>query len=269
MRDTPFTLLEPEENLGFGRAANLAISRSSAPNVLILNADIRVRPNSFDRLIETLNLERDIGMVGPRLLYEDGRLQDSVSRQPDTPLSIAVEFLHLYKLLPKRLRARWLLGVHWLHDERRSVPVIAGAAMMCKREMIEDTGGFDPSIHMYAEDLDLCVRARRAGWKIYFEPTAEIVHIREKSSLQRWSPEEKTLIQENAMIYYENKNFSRALNLINGISRVFFMLIHLTRWKLTKRNTSVMSALIRLRTANCIDLLFAPRDSIRIEAKHG
>jgi GT2 family glycosyltransferase len=269
MRDSPFALYEPGENLGFGRAVNLAISESRSPNVLILNADIRVLPDSIDRLIQTLNSEPRMGMVGPKLLYEDGRLQDSVSRQPDTPFSIAVDYLHLHWLLPKSIRASWLLGVHWPHDERCSVPVIAGAAMMCKREMIEDIGGFDPLIHMYAEDLDWCIRARRAGWKIYFEPTAEIIHIREKSSLQRWSDEEKALIQENAMIYYENKNFSRTLNIMNCLSRIMLMLLHLARWKTTGRNTFVLSALIRLRMANCKNLLFGTRDSIRIEPKHG
>jgi GT2 family glycosyltransferase len=269
MGDTPFKLLEPRANLGFGRAVNLAISLTSSPNVLILNADTRILPGSIDLLMETLNSQANIGMVGPKLRYEDGRLQDSVSRQPDTPFSILVDYLHLHWLIPKSLRSSWLLGVHWSHDERRPVPVIAGAAMMCKREMVDDIGGFDPLIHMYAEDLEWCVRARRAGWKIYFEPEAEIIHIREKSSEQRWSVDEKTLIQENAMIYYENKSFSRTLNLINGITRVIVMLTHLTRWKITRRNTSLISALIRLRIANCKHLLFASRHSIQIEPKHG
>jgi GT2 family glycosyltransferase len=177
--------------------------------------------------------------------------------------------LHLHWLLPKALRSRWLLGDHWPHDVRRSVPVIAGAAMMCKREMIADIGGFDPLIHMYAEDLEWCVRARRAGWKIYFEPAAEIIHIREKSCQQRWSYDERMMVQENAMIYFENKSFSRSLNLINGISRVIVMLTHLARWKIMRRKTALISALIQLRLANCKSLLFAPRDAIRAKAKHG
>ena len=258
-----YILIEPGTNLGYGPASNLAIERTTSPYVLILNPDTLILDAAIDRMVDLLRRNARIGMVGPRLYYEDGRLQDSVSRQPATPLSILVEHFHLYKLLPGRLYRNWLLGTHWPHDQRRAVPVIAGAAMMCRRSMIEDIGAFDPTIHMYAEDLEWCVRATRGGWLTYFEPAAGIVHFRGKSTRQRWADDEHALVQEAAMIYYENKTFSRSLNIANGITRVTTMFAYRSWRKLARKDPSVLDSLLRLRFENCKKLIFGGGGTVK------
>lgn len=251
----PYLLIEPGSNLGYGPASNLAIERTTSGFVLILNPDTRVLDSAVDRMVELLRSDERIGMVGPRLYYEDGSLQDSVSRQPETPLSILVEHFHLYKIMPSRLYRDWLLGTHWQHDHRRAVPVIAGAAMMCRRSMIDDIGAFDPTIHMYAEDLELCVRATRGGWLTYFEPAASIVHLRGQSTQQRWDVSEHAQVQEAAMIFFENKTFSRSLNIANGITRVATMFAYRSWRKLARKDPAVIDAVLRLRLENCKKLI--------------
>jgi GT2 family glycosyltransferase len=252
----PYILIEPGTNLGYGPANNLAIERTDSTFVLILNSDTRIVGDAVDTMVALLQSDERIGMVGPALFYEDGKRQDSVSRQPESPLSILVEHFHLYRILPGWLYRDWLLGSHWPHDRRRAVPVIAGAAMMCRRRMIEDIGAFDPTIHMYAEDLEWCVRASRGGWLIYFEPSASIVHLRGKSTSQRWTGGEHALVQEAAMIYYENKTFSRSLNIANGITRVTTMFAYRFWRKFARKDASVIDALLRLRLENCKKLFF-------------
>jgi len=127
--------------------------------------------------------------------------------------------------------------------------------MMVKRELIEDIGGFDPTIHMYGEDLEWCVRINRSKWKIWFEPEAEIYHFGGKSAEQRWSGSEIQMVQEAAAINFHRKCFSTALNLSNGLTTTFVMSMHYLRWKVTRRDTSILSQLIRLHLKNCKELI--------------
>ena len=266
MEKTICHVLEPGANLGFGPGSNLAIAATTAPNILILNPDTRILPGAIDRLIETLRSESRIGMVGPKLYNDDGSLQPSVMRQPPSPASIIVEGLQLDRVLPKRVLANWLFGNHWEHNERRAVPVIAGAAMICKREMIDQVGGFDPSIHMYSEEFEWCVRARRKGWQVYFEPLAGIIHSRGKSTGQRWSADEQMLVVERATMYFENKSFSKLRNLLNGIARLFVLSLHALRWKLQGRDVSVFVDLIKMHVDNCKNLLLTENNAAQREA---
>jgi GT2 family glycosyltransferase len=94
--------------------------------------------------------------------------------------------LHLYRLLPKRFRAKLLLGGHWQHDTRRHVHRLSGAALLVKRAVIEDVGGLDENYHMYGEDVEWCLRMVRAGWQLIFEPAASVLHHGNQSSMLRW-----------------------------------------------------------------------------------
>ena len=202
-----FRLIESGENLGFGRANNLAFEQTDSKYVFVLNPDSRLIAGSLDRLIETLELKDTIGMTAPRLLNRDRKIAASVIPFHPTPISIIVEEFKLYKVLPRSFIQHWLFGQHWGYDVRRPVPIVAGAAMMCKREMINDVGGFDKDTFMYGEDLEWCVRIYREGWSIYFEPEVEILHLGGKSTEQLWSSELTVALQEQAMIRFHRKCF--------------------------------------------------------------
>lgn len=253
--EASFRLIESKENLGFGRANNLAFEATDSKYVFVLNPDSIVSHGSMDKLIETLELSDTIGMTAPRLVDESGDLGLSVIPFRPTPVSIVIEEFQLYRLMPKRLTRYWLFGRHWDYNVRRPVPIVAGAAMMCKREMIQDAGGFDDGIFMYGEDLEWCVRIYRHGWKIFFEPDAQIVHRCGKSTEQMWGKEEVLVVQEEAMMRFQRKCFSRGLNLANSATKVVVMAVHLARWKLFSRNTSYLRMMIRLHMKNCKELI--------------
>ncbi|MBK7801070.1 MAG: glycosyltransferase [Chloracidobacterium sp.] len=131
--DTNFRLIESDENLGFGRGNNLAITETDSETVFLLNPDTLIKAKSVDILLKTLVGEEGVGAVGPKLRNMDGSLQPSVWSFPPTPLKYLFEGLKLQILLPKKFRGKWLRSSHWAHDERIAVNVLSGAAILAKK----------------------------------------------------------------------------------------------------------------------------------------
>ena len=208
-----------EENKGFGRANNQAFELTDAPLLFLLNPDTEVTPGSIDRLLETLRADARNGAVGPRLVNTDGSLQASVWRNPPTALSILLSASGAWRLLPKRVRGEFLLGHHWEHDRRRRVSMLGGAAVLVRREVIEEVGGFDARFHMYGEDNEWCLRMVRAGWHLVFEPEAVVLHHGGRSSAQRWDSAEKLRVQLEAAYFFQRQSLPRrrlVANLLAG-----------------------------------------------------
>jgi len=217
--DANFKLIESDENLGFGRANNLAIAGSNSPFIFILNPDTFVQPNSIDSLLQTVQLDQQIGVSVPRLLALNGEVHSSVWTLPNAFQILVVGF-GLYRLVPRRMRGDWLLSGHWTYDEPRDVPLASGCAMMVDREMIEDVGAFDPDIFMYGEDLDWCFRIGRKGWRIRFNPDASIIHLGGESSKQNWSAIETNILEEESTINFHFKSLGRFSVIKTSLARL-------------------------------------------------
>ena len=191
LKETTLRLIENEENVGFGRANNIAFSQTDARMLFLLNSDTEVREGAIDRLVETLQSNEKAGGCGPKLLNTDGGLQPSVYRNPPTVWEILVTGLRLYYLLPRPIRAELLLGPYWDHSRRRTTRMLHGAAILLRREVIDSVGGFDEEFHFYGEDIELCLRIVNSGWELIFEPEAQVVHHDGESALLRWGSEER------------------------------------------------------------------------------
>src|SRR5215475_5742742 len=199
-------VIENIENVGFGRANNMAFRQTSASMVFLLNSDAEVREGAIDRLIETLKSNEKAGGCGPKLLNTDGSLQPSVYRNPPTAWEILVTGLRLYYLLPGRLRGAILLGPYWDHSTRRKARMLSGAAILLRREVIDSVGGFDEEFYFYGEDTELCHRIITSGWELLFEPDAQVVHHCHKSALLRWGAEGKHRKNADAVLLYYRKS---------------------------------------------------------------
>ena len=211
-------IVENTDNRGFGQANNQAFGLTESPLLFLLNPDTEVTPGSIDRLIATVNSAPRIGAAGPRMLNADGSLQLSVWRNPPAGWEILLSQLKLYLLLPQRLRGELLLGGHWAHDRERQVPMLGGAAILVRREVIDTIGGFDERFHMYGEDNEWCLRMLRSGWKLVFQPAAVILHHGAKSSLQRWTNLEKMRVQLNANYFFQQESLSRRRLVTNHLA---------------------------------------------------
>lgn len=251
LKNINFTLVESKENLGFGKANNLAFERTAAPFLFLLNPDTMVKENAIDKLLTTFNLNEKIGAVAPKLLNEDGSIQASVWGFPPTPLVFLVEGFKLSRFLPKKLLENWLYSSYWDYSRRSSVPIFSGAAIMAKREMINEVGGFDPSFHMYGEDTEWCVRIKRSGWDLYFEPEAEVFHVGGQSALQRWGEMETRLKEEKASIAFQIKCLPSYLVFFNALTKAFIFSIYLIKRFFLRQDYSHLQALLNLQLKGC------------------
>lgn len=161
-------------NLGYGAGANVGIRLTRADLVLVCNPDLVVEPGSVQALTRALLADPRRAIVGPRIVSADGSLYPSARTFPALGDAIGHAFLGL--VAPRnRWSARYkMLG--WDHAAPAEVDWVSGACFLGRRAALEELGGFDESYFMYSEDVDLCWRAWKAGWKVAYEPAATVRH---------------------------------------------------------------------------------------------
>jgi GT2 family glycosyltransferase len=182
-------VLEAGENLGFGRAVNLAAGGSDSKWLLVCNADIALEPGAINALLAGGDFAQT-GCVAPRLILPDGATQHSVHPFPTVPFTLGFS-LGLQHLNP-RLSDRLCLEGFWDPERARAVPWAIGACLLVRRRAFDDIGGFDERQWMYAEDLDLAWRLRDAGWITRYQPSARVRHESGAATLEAFG-EERTI----------------------------------------------------------------------------
>ena len=166
-------LLENHEAQGFTSAANRGLAFARGEILLLLNSDTEVCSGTLEALSRAFAEDPGLGVAGGRLYYPDGRPQWSGGRAPG--------LLWLFVLASglAGLAAR-LPGYRRLRPLEFSVPFqldwVTGAALALRREVWEEVGPMDEAFHFYAQDLDLCLRARHKGWKVKVLPSVQILH---------------------------------------------------------------------------------------------
>jgi N-acetylglucosaminyl-diphospho-decaprenol L-rhamnosyltransferase len=138
-----------------------------------------------ERLVEFAEGEPSVGVVGPRLLAPNRTLQPSVRGFP-TLWRLATEYLFLRRLAPRSQLLNTFYGSGFDHSSRREADFVTGAVMLLRRQMLDEIGDFDTSFFMFNEEVDLCYRARKAGWSVVFWPGAEFVHVGGASTAAVW-----------------------------------------------------------------------------------
>jgi N-acetylglucosaminyl-diphospho-decaprenol L-rhamnosyltransferase len=176
-------LLANPKNQGFAASNNQAIRESSGRYVLLLNPDTVARQGALQRLMGVLEERNGTGVVGPRLLFPDGSLQHSAFTFP----TLAMVFLDFFPLEDRLLNAR-VNGRYprALYERGEPFPIDhpLGAALMVRRQVIDEVGLLDERFFMYCEEVDWCMRIKKAGWEILCCPQAEIVHYVAQSTRQ-------------------------------------------------------------------------------------
>ncbi|MGC9468043.1 MAG: glycosyltransferase family 2 protein [Anaerolineae bacterium] len=175
-------LIANRQNLGFTGGNNQGISAAKGDYILLLNSDAELLDGALDQMIHYLEMHPDVGLVGPQLLNSDGSHQSSRRRFP-TPMVLFLESTWLEGLAPRSSLDRYYC-LDRSPTERQEVDWVTGAAMMVRREVVDQVGPFDEGFFMYSEELDWCRRIRNAGWRIVYVPEAKVVHHGGKSSDQ-------------------------------------------------------------------------------------
>jgi N-acetylglucosaminyl-diphospho-decaprenol L-rhamnosyltransferase len=164
------------ENRGFAAGCNQGASRGSAPLLLFLNPDVRVKPDAVATIVRYLGdpTHSRVGIVGIQLLDIEGRVQRTCARAP-TAATLLLRTLFLDRLCPALVPPHFL--THWDHGDTRPVDQVMGAFLLIRRELFESLGGFDERFFLYYEDVDLCAAAREAGWSVVYHAGAQALHV--------------------------------------------------------------------------------------------
>jgi N-acetylglucosaminyl-diphospho-decaprenol L-rhamnosyltransferase len=208
-------LVKNDRNRGFAAAANMGISRSEGEYILFLNSDTLLIEGEVASMVQFMEGNLEVGICGPQLVYEDLRLQRSYANIPSLLFEIVPRFL-LELLLTQKYSAkpsgcsavavpsespnsklkRPASGYPDSEPSSSSlrtppqvaldVPSLIGAAIIVRKKLLDDLGGFDERFFFFLEETDLCVRARERGTRVVFLPHIKVVHLQGRTVRKNW-----------------------------------------------------------------------------------
>jgi GT2 family glycosyltransferase len=179
-RDFPEVhLINSGSNMGFGRANNLAIPQAKAPYVFFLNPDTIVKQNALEKMFAFLDKNPETGLIGCKMIDAEGYPAELPLQMEATPLKRL-----LIQIFFTNKSANIIERVFPSHNPLESgyLKNLYGACLMIRKKVLDEVGCFDEQFFMYAEDVDLCQRIYKKGWKIYYMSEVEIIHLEGKAS---------------------------------------------------------------------------------------
>jgi GT2 family glycosyltransferase len=167
------TLVESKENLGFSKGCNLGAKEAKGEYLLFLNSDTEIKDQGFVKMVDYLKKNEEIGILGGALKNADGTVQASAGR-----------FYNLFILLLTMLGLERFGLLMKSPKQIQKVDWVSGASLMIRKKVFEKIGGFEKELFMYAEDMELCFRAKQKGFLTYFYPAVTLFH-KERASSNR------------------------------------------------------------------------------------
>jgi len=202
-----------KENSGFGAGMNLAMKNASGKFFLLLNSDVQVCEGAVEGCLGYIKEHKDIGALGCKIIYPDGKMQKSVWYNVADYREIWNSNLILTKF--KQLQGN-------------EIKALMGSFLIIPKSVIEKVGPFDPDFFMYSEEMELCHRIRKAGYRLYFNSNYEVIHEVGASSDENWATRQKQL--SNVLLYRKIRGFFSCylflfLKTLNALSNFFILWI--------------------------------------------
>jgi GT2 family glycosyltransferase len=235
--------IQSDKNLGFAKANNYAFQAARGTSLLFLNPDTEIVGTAIALLYRALQQLPGAGAVGARLLNADGSLQTSCIQSFPTILNQALDSEYLRRKWPESMLwgTRPLLHEDGLPEE---VEAICGACLMIKTDVFERIGGFSEDYFMYAEDMDLCYKVQKAGYKNYYVPESGVIHFGGSSSKQAPSNFSTVMMRESISQFLRKTRGRlceigyRLLMFLSAVCRLTFLMIYLLVQRLCHRRGS-------------------------------
>jgi hypothetical protein len=216
-------LVTSVQNVGFANANNIAAKGAQGRRLLLINPDTVILDHAIDRLNEFATLTPECRIWGGRTVFADGSLNPASCWKFATLWSVFCWAVGL-NLFKKSMLFNPEAYPHWKRDSVRSVDIVSGCFFLIDRGLWQELGGFDPVFFMYAEEADLCIRARKLGARPRITPTATIIHYGGAS----YSHKSEFRIQMLAgRVTLMDRHWS---SLSRTIGRGLYLLMPLTRW---------------------------------------
>lgn len=205
-------LIENKKNVGFSRANNQALRLCKGKYVLVLNPDTLIQEDTLLILKNFLDMHSEAGAVGCKLLNPDGSFQVTSRRSLPTPWVAFTRIIGLSKIFPRsRLFGRY--NMTYLDPNiETEVDVLPGSLMLVRREVLERINYFDEDYFMYGEDVDLCYRIKKEGYKIFYLPETKAIHYKGESTKKG----EFSFVSNfySAMLIFANKHFKNQYSIV-------------------------------------------------------
>jgi N-acetylglucosaminyl-diphospho-decaprenol L-rhamnosyltransferase len=215
-REFPEVRLRRCDNIGFSAANNVVLRESDAAAVLLLNPDTEVYAGTLDAALARLDADRQIGMVGVKLVTESGELDHACKRSFPTPLSALAHFTGIGRDSDAPGALSQYRATQLGDDEPGEVDAVNGAFMLCRAEAVRKVGLLDEGYWLYMEDLDWCRRFWDAGWKVFYEPAGVALHVKGASSGARRRPKQEIAFHRGMGRFYRRFDAAEHNPLLNA-----------------------------------------------------
>lgn len=195
-------LIQNKTNLGFTQANNQGIKASRGEYIMLLNSDTLVKPGAIQKLIKFMDNHSRVGIAAPQLLNPDGSIQPNGGYLPR--LSNIIAWMLFIDDLPFIKPWFWSYQLRYLpkFSRTREMGWLQGAALVLRRQTLEEVGPLDENIFMYGEDVEICYRTRQAGWQVMLLPQAQIIH----QGFRSGSPQKAILGEYQGLKYIFQKH---------------------------------------------------------------
>jgi len=169
-------VIQNTSNLGYTVPMNQALRAAAGRYLMQLNPDTVLTPGLLESLLGFMESQPRVGICTPKVLNSDGTLQMQCRRSAARPWDAITYILGFSKLFPRsRLFGRYLME-YLPEDQINEVEAVSGSCMLIHRGVVDQIGYLDEQFFAYQEDAEFCFRARKAGWQIYYVPTAQLTH---------------------------------------------------------------------------------------------
>lgn len=177
LKNFPFVhLLSNNRNIGYTTAMNRVLRMSRGDYKVILNPDTVLMPHSITLLVNFLKQNNTIGIVGPKVVNDDGTFQRSCRRGIARPVAVFSYFFGMAKMFPNNKNFTEYHLNHLDENELSEVGGVSGSCMIVRNEVIKEVGLLDERYFAYQEDSDYCIRAKEKGWGVYYNPESVVKH---------------------------------------------------------------------------------------------
>ncbi len=216
-------LIANKKNNGFARACNQAIAQTTDGDILLLNPDTELTPQSLHTALAVLHDKPQVGILGCQLRYPDGTIQSSVRQFPDL-FSHVMIMLKLHNFFPSMRAVQRYYMNSFDYTRDAEVPQVMGAFFLIRRDVLRTVGLLDEGFYIWYEEVDYCARAFDYGWQTYYTTQATVLHHKGASFTQR-SPIRLQMILNHSIIRYFRKHGSRfAVAILSCIYPISIML---------------------------------------------
>jgi hypothetical protein len=171
-----FRFIQNKENLGFSKANNIGVRKTSGRYVLFLNPDVVVHSETLEGMVYFMDEEREAGAATCKVVLTNGKIDDASHRGFPTPWNSFTYFSGLAKIFGKIEHFGGYNLKHLDLSQTHEIDALAGAFMIVRREAGEEVEWWDEDYFFYGEDLDFCYMLQQKGWKIYYVPEFTALH---------------------------------------------------------------------------------------------